>query len=134
MDADHAMKDEANETALQRALRAGAEAAAVGFDWDVASDALDKVEEEVSELRAELGVHERAREELGDLLFAVVNVARKLGVDPEEALHEATMKFERRFALVLEQVAAQGARPEALTLDELEAMWQRAKTRGGSPP
>ena len=106
----------------------GAEAAHVGFDWENARDALDKVREEVAELEADLNERERAFEELGDLLFAVANVARKLELDPDAALQSATDKFERRFALILDAVAASGRQPTDLGLAELEALWQATKT------
>lgn len=74
---------------------------------------------------------EEVREEIGDLLFAVCNVARKCGVSPSEALEAATEKFERRFELVLDSVRASGHEPQDLSLDELEAHWQLAKRHQG---
>ena len=122
------MKDDEdkNRSALRRARDTGLAAAQVGFDWDHAADALDKVSEEVAELAVELADRARATDELGDLLFAVVNVARKLDIDPDAALDAATDKFEVRFALVLEWAAERGG-SQSLTLEELEALWQRAK-------
>ena len=115
------------ETAFERAVRVGREAAEVGFDWAEAREALEKVGEETAELNQELDAPERAFEELGDLLFAVANVARKLDLDGEAALRAATDKFERRFSTVLALIAKHGKTPEQLTLPELEAFWQLAK-------
>ncbi|WP_025322504.1 nucleoside triphosphate pyrophosphohydrolase [Deferrisoma camini] len=118
--------------ALHRARRVSEKAAGVGFDWDRAEAVLEKVDEELSELRAAVGRGDRegAAEELGDLLFALVNLGRHLGVDAERALHGTVEKFLRRFARIEAALAGRGLRPDQVGLDELEALWQAAK--GGS--
>ncbi|QDG54642.1 hypothetical protein FIV42_29025 [Persicimonas caeni] len=118
-------------TALEQGQRLGEVAAEVGFDWPDAAQALEKVHEEVAELE-ELLAGEAADEvelmgELGDILFAVVNVARKLGIDAEEAMQRTNGKFRRRFAYIEAEVDRQGRRLEDLELDEMEALWQQAK-------
>jgi MazG family protein len=117
--------------ALTRAQKIQKRASRVGFDWGDAAPALNKVAEEVSELRAELAMAkpapDRAEEELGDLLFAVVNVARLAGADAETALRRATAKFERRFRQVEDLLAARGKTPEQSTLEEMDALWDEAK-------
>ncbi len=122
------------EDPLQRAVQSARDAADVGFDWPDAWGALEKVREETSEVGSAVESGEKSAQidELGDLLFAVCNVARKLDIDPGAALDHATMKFEARFALVLESVRESGKKPEELALDELESLWQRAKQRHGS--
>jgi len=116
-----------NQPALARADLISRLAAATGFDWDDPEGARAKVIEEMAEVDAADGLHERT-DEIGDLLFAVVNWARKLGVDPEAALHQATSKFERRFRAM---EAEAGAGLPGLTLDQMEALWQAVKRRGG---
>jgi nucleoside triphosphate diphosphatase len=114
---------------LLRAHEIGTRVAAVGFDWPRADDVLDKIEEEVGELRAAVQ-HEgrkRAEEEMGDLLFAIANLARKLGIEPESALRQANQKFSARFAALERQMAASGRSLQDSTLEELEAQWQRLK-------
>jgi len=117
--------------ALTRAQKIQKRASRVGFDWGDAAPALDKVAEEVKELRAELAAvkpaPDRAEEELGDLLFAVVNVARLAGADAETALRRATAKFERRFRQVEDMLAARGKTPDQSTLAEMDALWDEAK-------
>jgi nucleoside triphosphate diphosphatase len=115
--------------ALTRALKIQRRAARVGFDWPDAAPVLDKIDEELGELRAELPAGDPARleDEIGDLLFAAVNLARKLETDPETALRRATLKFERRFRRVEALLAAEGRVAAETPLDELEALWQRAK-------
>jgi MazG family protein len=116
--------------ALTRAEKLQKRAARVGFDWPATPPVLDKIEEEIGELRAELdrdGSPERIADELGDLLFAVTNLARKLAVDPEQALRNANRKFERRFQAVEAGLAAKGKSPGEASLDEMEAEWQRVK-------
>jgi ATP diphosphatase len=118
--------------ALARALKLQKRAALVGFDWPNADSALEKFAEEIDELTAEMstgGDVDRLRDEIGDLLFTCVNVSRKLGIDPEEALRHGNAKFERRFRKIEELLATDGdRRPQEATLDELEALWVRAKT------
>ncbi|MBX6322220.1 MAG: nucleoside triphosphate pyrophosphohydrolase, partial [Rhodospirillaceae bacterium] len=102
-----------------------------------AAPILDKVAEETEELRAELAAgagRERLSDEIGDLLFAVVNLARRLSIDPETALRHANAKFERRFRRVEELLAARGRDPAAASLDEMEAAWRQAKAEEAPPP
>jgi ATP diphosphatase len=115
--------------ALTRAEKIQKRAARVGFDWPTAAPIFDKIEEEIAELRAELDANVPARleDELGDLLFAVANLARHLDVDPETALRNATRKFERRFRRVETLLAESGKTASGSTLDEMEAEWRRAK-------
>ena len=115
--------------ALMRALEVSKRVVKVGFEWPTVSEVLDKVDEELAELRAEIisGDTARAADELGDLLFTLVNVARQLKVDPEDALRRMTLRFAARFRAV-EEAAEQSGRPvSALTLAEMEAAWQAAK-------
>ena len=113
------------QSALLRADAISRRAAAAGFDWDDAAGARAKVVEEMAEVDAADSLAERV-DEIGDLLFALVNWARKLGVEPEAALHQATTKFERRFR-AMEAEAGQAF--STLTLDQMEALWQRVKQR-----
>ncbi len=133
--------------ALTRAVKLQNRAARVGFDWPDAEQVLDKMAEEARELhaaRARLGP-EAVAEEFGDLLFAMANLARHLGVDPEAALRGANAKFTRRFAAIEAALAARGRRPEDSTLAEMDALWDAAKAAeraaggaaagaGGEPP
>ena len=118
--------------ALLRAFEISARAAAVGFDWVGAADVLDKIDEEVRELRAEVtagatGDLSRAEEEMGDLLFAIANLSRKLGVEPEAALRRATEKFTKRFEKMEGEAKAGGRTLEGMTLDAWEELWVEAK-------
>ena len=115
--------------ALTRAEKLTARAARVGFDWPDAEAVLDKLEEEAAELRAELPSADPARlaDEVGDLLFVLANLARKLRLDPEACLRAANAKFTRRFGAVEATLAAEGRTPADATLDEMEAAWQAAK-------
>jgi nucleoside triphosphate diphosphatase len=116
--------------ALVAAYRLTQKAAGVGFDWPDAGDVLAKVEEEVDELRNELTADaqgERLRDEIGDLLFAVANLARHLDVDPEGALAGTNLKFRRRFVHVEAGLAARGRRLGEATLAEMDALWEEAK-------
>ena len=120
--------------ALLRAHDVSAAAAKSGFDWVAAADVMDKIEEEVGELRAEvrdgrLADAARAEEELGDLLFAIANLSRKLGIEPEQALRRATGKFIARFTAMEAAIAAGGGRLQDLSLDQMDAEWQRQKAR-----
>jgi NTP pyrophosphatase (non-canonical NTP hydrolase)/GNAT superfamily N-acetyltransferase len=113
--------------ALLRAAKIGARAARIGFDWPDARAVFDKIAEETAELRAEIecdAAPERIEDEIGDLLFAAAQLARKLDLDPEAALRRATGKFERRFRR-LESVAAE--RGIAGDLDALEELWRETK-------
>jgi len=124
--------------ALMRALKLQRRAARVGFDWPNAADVLVKIDEELSEIKQEMSIERdaaRMQDEIGDLLFACVNLARHLEVDPEAALRHANAKFERRFRGVEDRVAAAGRTPAESSLDELEAAWQQVKageTAGGN--
>jgi nucleoside triphosphate diphosphatase len=117
------------QPALTRAEKLQKRAARVGFDWPEAAPVFDKITEEIFEVRTEMdrGDPARIEDEIGDVLFAVVNLARHLRVDPEQALRGASRKFERRFRAVEAALKSSGRAPEALSLDELEAEWQRVK-------
>ena len=121
-----------NLPGLSRAAKLQRRAARVGFDWPDVSGVLDKIEEEIGELREALeqGNEAHAREELGDLLFAQVNLARHLNADPEQALRQTNAKFERRFRHVESRVQASGEDWEQLSLDTLDQWWDEAKQRG----
>ncbi len=118
-------------TALEQGQLLGDRAATVGFDWPTAAQALDKVHEEVAELEELLADAspdaDELASELGDILFAVVNVARKLGLDAEEAMQRTNRKFRRRFEFIEREVERQGRHLDELDLDEMEALWQKAK-------
>ncbi|HEX8167038.1 MAG TPA: nucleoside triphosphate pyrophosphohydrolase [Beijerinckiaceae bacterium] len=115
--------------ALARADKLTRKAATVGFDWPNAREVIAKIEEEVEEVRdaLETGSPAEVAAEIGDLLFAVANLARHAGVDPETALRCANAKFERRFAAVEQALAATGRKPAEATLAEMEALWVKAK-------
>lgn len=119
--------------ALTRATKLGSRAGKVGFDWPDVDGVLDKVQEEMGELRVELAArqHDAAREELGDLLFALSQAARHLGIDPEAALRDANAKFERRFRHVEALLAADGLAPDDVDMTRLEDLWGRAKRELG---
>jgi MazG family protein len=117
---------------LLRAYEISARAAAVGFDWARAGDVLDKIEEEVDEVRREVesgatGHLSRAEEEMGDLLFAIANLSRKLGIEPEAALRRANDKFTTRFDAMEGAFAARGKLLSEASLDDMEREWQRVK-------
>ncbi len=116
--------------ALTGAYRITQKAAGVGFDWPEAAAVLDKVEEEIRELRATLRgdvARDAMREELGDLLFSVANLARKLELDPEAALAQTNLKFRRRFAAVEAGLLAAGRPLGEASLAEMDALWEAAK-------
>ncbi|MGH6901005.1 MAG: MazG family protein, partial [Geminicoccaceae bacterium] len=122
--------------ALARAAKLQRRAARVGFDWPQAAQVLDKIEEEIAELRAELKEPanvDRLSDEIGDLLFAAVNLARHLGIDAETALRRSNAKFERRFGNIEDALRARGQRLEDASLDEMEALWQEAKAAEREP-
>ncbi len=116
--------------ALLRAVKLQKRAARVGFDWPDTAQVLDKIQEEARELveaRDRLTQAE-IREEMGDLLFVMANLARHLDVEPEEALRHCNAKFERRFKGGIEnRLAAQGRRPEEASLEEMDALWDAVK-------
>jgi nucleoside triphosphate diphosphatase len=116
--------------ALTRAVKLQRRAARVGFDWTEAAPIFDKIAEEIAELHHEIDTGApapRIEDELGDLLFAVANLARRLETDPEQALRAACRKFERRFRAIEAALAASGTSAAQSTLDAMEAEWQRAK-------
>ena len=122
--------------ALTRALKLQQKAGKVGFDWNDPRAVLAKLREEIDEVEAELdaGAAERVAGEVGDLLFAVANLARHLDVDPEAALSGANAKFERRFAHIEARLGESGRGPANATLDEMEALWSEAKRRERQTP
>jgi nucleoside triphosphate diphosphatase len=119
--------------ALLRAFKIGNRAAEVGFDWVRSHDVLGKIEEEVAELREALEATaadtDRAEEEMGDLLFAIANLSRKLGIEPEAALRKANDKFTRRFAAMERSIVDSGRSLREMNLAELEEQWQALKQR-----
>jgi ATP diphosphatase len=126
--------------ALTRALKLQEKAARVGFDWSEAAPILDKIEEEIAELREAIAMRETAaiEDEFGDLLFAMVNFGRHLKLDAEKALSGTNEKFRSRFHYIERALKAEGRSLGEATLDEMEALWQEAKgktVRGstGSP-
>jgi MazG family protein len=117
---------------LLRAYEMGSRAATVGFDWNRAADVLAKIDEEVAELREAIEQDRfdggrRAEEEMGDLLFAIANLARKIGVEPEAALRQADDKFARRFGELERRITAGGGSWRDTNLDAMEAEWARIK-------
>ena len=120
--------------ALLRAYQIGLRARTVGFDWSRPADVLDKIQEEVTELREAVGDgaapdHQaRAEEEMGDLLFSIANLSRQLGIEPETALRKANDKFTGRFETMEQSVARAGRTMSAMSMEELEQEWQHAKS------
>jgi ATP diphosphatase len=117
--------------ALTRALELQRKASAVGFDWNDPRAVLNKIREEADEIEAALDRKdaEELVEETGDLLFAVVNLARHAKADPEMALRRANAKFERRFAYIERSLAAEGRKLDEATLDEMDELWNEAKAK-----
>lgn len=115
--------------ALTRALKLQDKAGRVGFDWNNPCAVLAKIREEADEIEAELDNPDKAETvaEVGDLLFAVVNLARHLGADPEDILRQTNLKFERRFGFIERALAARGKTPKDATLAEMDALWDTAK-------
>ncbi|ESQ82977.1 nucleoside triphosphate pyrophosphohydrolase [Asticcacaulis sp. AC466] len=115
--------------ALTRAAKLTKRAARVGFDWPSVNEVLDKLDEETAELKVEVarGDDEKAREELGDLLFVMANLARKLDVEPEDALRLTNAKFVRRFETIEAALRAEGRTPDQSDLAEMDALWNAAK-------
>jgi MazG family protein len=119
--------------ALTRANKLGKRAAQVGFEWPHVAGALDKLDEEIGELHQEiLGEAPRAdiANEIGDVLFCIVNVCRYLQIDPEGALRNTNAKFERRFGYVEERLREQGRTPAQATLADMDALWEEGKKHG----
>jgi MazG family protein len=138
----------AKAPALMEAHQLATKAARVGFDWRDVDEIFDKLREETDELREAIrehreaaagdkagggaaAGHERVREEVGDLLFAVANIARHLGVEPESALKLTNRKFRRRFRHIERGLRARGSEPGKATIEEMEELWQEAKGAGG---
>ncbi|MEL6374004.1 MAG: nucleoside triphosphate pyrophosphohydrolase [Pseudomonadota bacterium] len=117
--------------ALTRAAKLQERAARVGFDWPSLEPVFDKMREELGELDQAIAQEDRAgaREELGDLLFVIANVARHLKVDPEVALRDANAKFTRRFAHIEDRLAAAGRTPDDASLEEMDGYWNEARAR-----
>jgi MazG family protein len=119
--------------ALLRAYHIGLRAASVGFEWSTSADVVDKIQEEVDELREVVEApgpidQARAEEEMGDLLFSIAHLSRKLGIEPETALRKANDKFTERFGIMERAIGESGRAMKDMTIDELEAEWQRAKS------
>ena len=121
----------AGQPALTRAMALQRKASTVGFDWNDSRAVLRKIREEADEIEAALDRGERSEleSETGDLLFAVVNLARHAAVDPEMALRGANAKFERRFGYIERALASQGRTLESASLDEMDALWNEAKEK-----
>ncbi|MDR0569774.1 MAG: nucleoside triphosphate pyrophosphohydrolase [Clostridiales Family XIII bacterium] len=117
--------------ALIRGHKVQAKAAEAGFDWDDVSGAFMKLREEMAELfeAYQEGDKEKQKDELGDLLFSAVNAARFLGIDPEEALNDASRKFIKRFRYVESAAANAGRRLDDMSIDEMDVLWEQAKRR-----
>ena len=122
--------------ALTRANKLGKRAAQVGFEWPDVQGALEKVEEEIRELKQEIRPdmdREALADELGDVLFCIVNVCRYLKVDPEVALRATNAKFERRFGYVEQRLKEEGRTPDEATLEEMDRFWDEGKAREKAP-
>ncbi|NKN37735.1 nucleoside triphosphate pyrophosphohydrolase [Agrobacterium sp. a22-2] len=115
--------------ALTEALKLQEQAAKVGFDWSEAAPILDKIEEEIGELREALaeGHPDKVKDELGDLIFALVNIGRHVDAEPEQALRGTNTKFRRRFRFIEENLKASGETLEEASLERMEELWQAAK-------
>ena len=120
--------------ALLRAYHIGVRATSVGFDWVAAGDIVDKIQEEVDELREEVATTgttatDRTEEEMGDLLFSIAQLSRKLGIEPETALRKANDKFTKRFETLERNIGASGRAMKDVPLEELESEWLRVKVQ-----
>lgn len=115
--------------ALTRAVKLTKRAGRVGFDWPTADEVIAKLHEELDELREEIDARDQARirDEMGDVLFVVANLARKLGVEPEDALRSSNAKFVRRFHHIEARLAESGRKPTDSTLHEMDALWNEAR-------
>lgn len=118
--------------ALTEALKLQEQAAKVGFDWSEPEPILDKIEEEIGELREALkaGQPEKIADELGDLIFALANIGRHVKADPEQALRGTNTKFRKRFGYIEQTLQANGETLQGATLERMEELWQAAKTKG----
>ncbi|OLP56937.1 nucleoside triphosphate pyrophosphohydrolase [Rhizobium rhizosphaerae] len=125
----HLTPVKAHGPALIEALELQKRAATVGFDWADPAPILDKIEEEIGELREALaaGRQDKVADELGDLIFALVNLGRHVAADPEEALRGTNRKFRKRFSYIEHELSAAGETLDAASLDRMEALWQAAK-------
>lgn len=119
--------------ALLEGLKLTTKAAKVGFDWRDTSDVFDKLDEEVLELKTAIDGRDQGEvaEEIGDLLFVVVNLARRLGVEPETALKKTNRKFRKRFRFIENQLKDAGRTLDGASLEEMDALWERSKTKAG---
>ncbi|MHA7968954.1 nucleoside triphosphate pyrophosphohydrolase [Rhizobium sp. CAU 1783] len=119
--------------ALTEALKLQEQAAKVGFDWAEAAPILDKIEEEIAELREALATRqpEKVKDELGDLIFALVNIGRHVGAEPEQALRGTNSKFRRRFRYIETSLERNGEALQTAGLERMEALWQEAKKDEG---
>jgi MazG family protein len=118
--------------ALVEAQQIASRAAGVGFDWENTDQVIDKLHEELNELQHERRVQaprERLEDEIGDLLFVLVNLARFVKVDPEQALRRTNAKFRDRFGYVEQKLAERGKSPREASIGEMETLWQEAKAR-----
>jgi ATP diphosphatase len=115
--------------ALTRAQKLTAKAAKVGFDWPEATQVIDKIHEELEEVKeaSSSGARDRIEDEIGDLLFSVTNLARHFGIDPERALRRTNAKFERRFASIEDALGKQDRSLDEASLEEMEELWIAAK-------
>jgi tetrapyrrole methylase family protein/MazG family protein/ATP diphosphatase len=122
--------------ALTRAAKLGKRASSVGFDWPDINGVLDKIEEEVRELREAFTSQEQSeiKAELGDVLFSIANLGRHLHVDLEAALRQTNAKFERRFRYVEEQLRVRGITPQQSTLEDMDGLWAEAKLKEREAP
>lgn len=119
---------------LHTAITLQQAAAKVGFDWQELHGIVDKIQEELEEVTDEIddGDPERLQDEIGDLLFAVTNLARHLAIDPDQALAGCNRKFQARFRYIEQQLEIQGKTPGDMPLDELDKLWEQAKTQSDS--
>ena len=119
--------------ALQRAYRLGERASRVGFDWEKPEDVIEKIEEELQEVKKSLKTGSGLEEEVGDLLFTIANFARKAEINPEDALRKALDKFEERFKALEKEVEKRGLSWEKLSIKELDEIWEELKSKHGDP-
>lgn len=122
---------------VQHATEFQRRVAKVGFDWPQVSLVLAKIEEELHEIRQEIAAgstHDRMEDEIGDLLFVCINLARHMRVDPEQALRRVNAKFERRFRRIETLLAVRGRSPEQSTLEEMDKLWDQAKAEEKTLP